>query len=170
MSKKLTGNGRWESSRMMLPQHKEALNERQDPKPVMTRSAVPSKEELEMIRDHILLPIMLTMVEKNGKDLQLSPSTLQKLYIAVAQMMLNHIHSDLSKVNKALRASQIKVFQDDHEDDGLHYRFICRGYEDKFAMMREVVKANISVKMSEYIRRLIAEMNTNRLNDEKLSK
>ncbi|RXZ77986.1 YolD-like family protein [Paenibacillaceae bacterium] len=30
MSKKLTGNGLWESSRMMLPEHKERINESQE--------------------------------------------------------------------------------------------------------------------------------------------
>jgi hypothetical protein len=158
MSKKLTGNGRWESSRMMLPQHKEALNERQNPKPETTRVQAPTKEEMEYIRDHVLLPIMLTLVERNGKELQLSTNTLRKFYLAVTNVLMNRIHKELAQVNRELRARKIKVFQDGSEDTDLHYRYICRGYENKFAIMRDVARASISVKIGEHIQHILADM------------
>jgi hypothetical protein len=34
----------------------------------------------------------------------------------------NRIHAELVKINKGLRTSQIKVFQDGQEGDGLYYR------------------------------------------------
>ena len=127
MSKKLTGNGRWESSRMMLPQHKDALNERQQPAAGTTTTAqIPSKEELELIRDYVLLPYMLTMVEKNVQELQVTTYLLQKYYIAVTRILMDRIHKDLARVNRKLREHKIKVFQDEREDMDLHYRYICR--------------------------------------------
>lgn len=155
---KLTGNLRWESSRMMLPQHKEALVERQNPSSEPVRAQVPTREELEMIRDSILLPIMLTMVEKSGKDMLLSSNSLRKLYAAATQILMDRIHRDLAKINKELREKKIKVFQDEREDDDLHYRYICRGYENKFAIMRDVARANISVKLGEHIQRMIEDL------------
>ncbi|CAG7654891.1 hypothetical protein ACFQI7_23155 [Paenibacillus allorhizosphaerae] len=155
---KLTDNLRWESSRMMLPQHKEALIERQNPPSETVRAQVPTREELEMIRDSVLLPIMLTMVEKNGKDMQLSTSSIRKLYVAATQVLMDRIHFELAAINKELRAKKIKVFKDDQEDTDLHYKYICRGYENKFAIMRDVARANISVKLGEHIQRMIEDM------------
>jgi hypothetical protein len=162
MSKKLTGNGRWESSRMMLPQHKEALNERHNPKPETTRAQVPTREELELIRDHILLPYMLTIVERNGRELQLSTNSLQKLYMSVTTILMNRIHNDLTRVNRELRERKIKVFQDEREDADLHYRYICRGYENKFAIMRDVARASIVIKVGEHIQRIVSDLNGER--------
>jgi hypothetical protein len=162
MSKKLTGNGRWESSRMMLPEHKEALIERRDASPeTAARARVPTKEELEMIRDSVLLPIMLMMIEKNGKELLISTNTLRKLYVVATQILMHRIHSELAKVKRELRERNIKVFQDEREDSDLHFRYIYRGYEDKFAIMRDVAKAVISVKISEHIQRMAAELKGN---------
>jgi hypothetical protein len=155
-------NLRWESSRMMIPQHKEALNERQDPKPQIKTAQIPSREELELIRDHVMLPYMLTIVERNGKELQLSTNSLQKLYLSVTDILMNRIHSDLAKVNRELRERKIKVFQDEREDMDLHYRYICRGYENKFAIMRDVARSSIVIKIGEHIQRIVSDLNVKR--------
>ncbi|PZE22593.1 hypothetical protein [Paenibacillus xerothermodurans] len=158
MSKKLAGNGRWESSRMMLPEHREALLERRNAPTEIKRAEVPTKEELEMIRDSVLLPIMLTMVEKNGKELQLSTNTLRKLYLAATQILMNRLHAELARLRRELRERQIKVFEDDREDSDLHFRYICRGYEDKFSVIRDVARATISVKLGQHIQAIVGEM------------
>lgn len=160
MSKKLTGNGRWEASRMMLPEHREALLERRNPESKgMRKAQLPTREELQWIRDSVLLPIMLTMIEKSGQEISLSTNTLRKLYAAATQVLMNRIHTELAAVKRELRLRKIKVFQDEREDLDLHYRYICRGYEDKFTIMRDVARAFISVKMGEHIKSIIADLN-----------
>ncbi|MEK3721961.1 hypothetical protein [Paenibacillus sp. FSL H8-0034] len=158
MSKKLEGNGRWESSRMMLPQHKEALINRQNPdlesKPVQK----PTAEEHEMILNSILLPMMLTMVERNGKEFEVSTNMLKRYYVAATQILMQRIHSEMVKNKNELRARKIKVFEDIRPDDDLHYKYLCRGYEYPFAIMRDVVKSRISIKMGEFVKALLNDM------------
>jgi hypothetical protein len=48
MGRKLEGNGLWESNRMMLPQHKEALNNYDREKPKRTKPVL-DEQELELI-------------------------------------------------------------------------------------------------------------------------
>lgn len=65
MSKKLTGNGLWESSRMMLPEHKEQLLQfRHD----MKRKAKPMLDEqtVELLSQHISAAIA------NDQDVKLT--------------------------------------------------------------------------------------------------
>jgi hypothetical protein len=124
----------------------------------LRRAALPTKEELELIRDYVLLPYMLTMVEKNEKELQFTTYLLQKYYIAVTRILMDRIHKELTRVNRELREKKIKVFQDEREDMDLHYRYICRGYEDKFAIMREVARAAITVKIGEHIKSIVSEI------------
>jgi galactose-1-phosphate uridylyltransferase len=75
---------------------------------------------------------------------------------------MDRIHKELAQVNRQLREKKIKIFKDEREDMDLHYRYICRGYEDKFAIMREVARASITVKIGEHIKRIITEMNLKR--------
>lgn len=54
MSKKLQANGLWESSRMMLPQHKERINEHRSKDNVKSKPFI-HDDELEMIYQNIRL-------------------------------------------------------------------------------------------------------------------
>ncbi|WP_088832760.1 hypothetical protein [Paenibacillus tyrfis] len=160
MSKKLAGNGRWESMRMMITEHREELEEQSHPGNLETKKAqVPTREELEMIRDSVLLPIMLTMIEKNGKEITLSVNPLRKLYAAATLALMNRVHSELAAVNRELRDRKIKIFKDDREDTDLHFRYICRGYEDRFSIMRDVARASISMKIGQHIQNISADLN-----------
>jgi CTP synthase (UTP-ammonia lyase) len=158
MSKKLEGNGRWESSRMMLPQHKEALIARQNPEPEVKQVQKPTEEEHEMILNSILLPMMLTMIERNGKEFEVSTNMLRRYYIAATQILMNRIHAEMVKNKNELKARKIRVFEDIRPDDDLHYKYLCRGYEYPFSVMRDVVKSRISIKLGEYVKTLLHQM------------
>lgn len=150
MSKKLEGNGRWESSRMMLPEHREQYLERRNAKNGLP-AQIPLREELELIRDYVLLPMMLTIVDKNCKQIELSSYSMKKLFVKASHVLMTHIHNDLAAVRKELKTRSIKVFEEEHESGAIHYRFLCRGYEDSFWIIRDVARAEISVRISKYI-------------------
>lgn len=124
----------------------------------MTTAQKPTEEEQEMILNSILLPMMLTMIEKNGKEFELSTNMLRKYYIAATQILMNRIYTEMVKNKNELKARQIRVFEDIRPDDDLHYKYTCRGYEYPFAIMRDVVKAKISVMMGEYVVGLLTKM------------
>jgi Icc-related predicted phosphoesterase len=166
MSRKLEKNGLWESSRMMLPEHREALAQRRKPQgqgqaqaqaeaeaatAAVAKPNVPTQEELRLIRNYALLPIMLSIVENNYRNIETSSYALKKLYMTATQALLNLIHADLTQVRKTLKERKIKVHEEERIDGAIGYRFVCRGYEDSFAITRDVVRAEISVKIAEYI-------------------
>ncbi|XEC96993.1 hypothetical protein AB6A23_10900 [Paenibacillus tarimensis] len=153
MSKKLEDNGRWESSRMMLPEHREQYLQRRRPQAGEGGKAqIPTKGELELIRDAVLLPMMLSVVDKNGREIEASSFSLKRLYMTATGVLMNRIHADLARVKKELKQRNIKVFEDERIDSGVYYHFICRGYEDKFVMLRDVVRAEMSVRIARYVR------------------
>lgn len=150
MSKKLEGNGLWESSRMMLPEHRAALNQRRA-EPVLTKPELPTQDEFRMIRESVILPMMLSIVERNYKKLETTDLSLRKLYITATQVLMDRIHADLSKVKKELRERKIRVHEEEMIDSTARYKVFCRGYEDSFTIMRDLVKAEIGVQLSNYI-------------------
>ncbi|TVY08761.1 hypothetical protein [Paenibacillus cremeus] len=154
MSKKLEGNGLWESSRMMLPQHKEQSMSSHQGAPSLNQEP-PSRKELEMIRDSILLPMALRMVEKISVDVERSSQTLKLMYAAATKILAITIREDVKKTKKALLERDIRVFDEAKDDAALHYRYVCRGREDRLIMTKEFMKAGISVKIGHYVQGLV---------------
>jgi len=154
MSKKLEGNGLWESSRMMLPQHKEQSMSIQNDMPSLTPEP-PTRKEIEMMREYIILPVALKIVEKISLEVEVSSQTLKQLYSAAAKVLAKNIREDARKSQKALLERNIRVFEDSKDDKELVYRFVCRGREDRFIMTRDFMRAEIGIKIGRYVQNLI---------------
>ncbi|OAB33769.1 hypothetical protein [Paenibacillus glacialis] len=149
----------WESSRMMLPQHKEqslAMSIQNDtsqgPQEPLTR------KEMDMMREYVLLPVALHIVEKKILEVEMSPQMLKLLYSTAAKVLANHIREDMQKSKKLLFERNIRVFEDSKSDSELTYRYICRGMEDQFVMTKDYMRAEVSVRIGRYVRSLAAVM------------
>jgi len=145
---KLDDNGRWESSRIILPEHREALIERKQPKPVLREA--PRKEELELIKDYVLLPMLLTFTANGRVKAEKIEHIMQELFVMAIDTLSDRISSDLTLVRKVLRSASIKVWEDEQIDGTMWYRYVCRGYEDRFPITRELVRAEMSVRLGKY--------------------
>ncbi|MED4601709.1 hypothetical protein P9314_13465 [Paenibacillus validus] len=156
MSKKLEKNGLWESSRMMLPQHKEAFQNRLNDKSV--QHSRPTTEEINMMRDYVLLPIMHSIIIRKAREVERSSETLRLLYSKAAQVLAKNIHVDLSKVKKYLLEKNIRVFEEEKDDRMIRYRYICREHEDSFTITRDYMRAEISVRIGRYADSLVTNM------------
>lgn len=148
-SKKLSGNGLWESSRMMLPQHREALAQRRKESPPSAKRP-PTFEELALIKNFAALPIVLAVAEENLRKMELAAYPLKKLYVAVTKILIDRVIRDMMETKKLLRGQGIKVYEDEKTDGVLRIKFNCRGYEDDIAITRDAVKAEIAVKLQKY--------------------
>ncbi|NEW05482.1 hypothetical protein GK047_05550 [Paenibacillus sp. SYP-B3998] len=163
MSKKLEGNGLWESSRMMLPQHREALQNQRNDRP--TPPSKPTPEDIGIMKDYVLLPVMHGIIKKKANEIENSSTMLRALYAKVAHALAAHMLTDLAEIKNRMSVKSIQVFEQEKNDRVIHYRYICRGYEDTFAMAKDYMRAEISVRTSRYIDHLVASVYTARRGD-----
>ena len=157
MSKKLENNGLWESSRMMLPQHREALLNRHHEIPSL-RSSHPKKEDIELIRDYILLPIMYTLVTKKISEAKLSSETLKSLYAKAAQILAVNIYKDLSKVKQEMMEKELRVVNEEKYEDVWKLHYAYHDFEDRLIITKEYMKAEISKRLARYTDSLITKL------------
>jgi hypothetical protein len=118
-------------------------------------SGVPDEEELQMIRDSVLLPHLLTMVERGMEEAQSSAGVLQRLFVRAAEVLHSRISRDLYALRRELARRKIKVEGAEHAGMILYYRYTCRGYEDRLGIVREVMRAEIGVKLAGYIKEVL---------------
>jgi hypothetical protein len=152
---KLDGNERWKS-KMLLTEHQEQYENRRDIKNSRNR---PTADEFKMIRDYILLPYMLSMVQKNIEDTGNQSNLLKQLYVTADQAVMKQISADMYSVRRELSKRNIKITNDEQADMVIYHRFICRGYEDRFGMVRDVMRSEISIRLSKYFKEFIGRMN-----------
>lgn len=150
---KLDGNERWQS-KMLLTEHQEQYENRS--KKIQTGRI--TTEELTMIRDAIMLPHMLTMCDRSLQDLRTSRHLFKQLFEHNIQVLMNIITKDLSRINRELRQRNIKIFSDETHDGVIYHHYVCRGYEDRFGIVREVLKSQISIQFKKYVTMIINQL------------
>jgi hypothetical protein len=147
---KLDGNERWKS-KMLLTEHQEQYEQRHA---VKVSSARPTEQEMKMIRDSILLPYMLSMVDKSLQDIEYHSNLLKPLYLTAGQVVRRRINDDLHRLRRELSRRNIRIFGEEQEDMIVYHRFICRGYEERFGMVRDMVRSEISLRLTRYLKEI----------------
>jgi hypothetical protein len=142
---KLDGNERWKS-KMLLTEHQEQYQDRHN-KALTGRATT---EELKMIRDLIMFPHMLTMSDKSLQEVRRFPNLYKRYFEQFVQIMMDRISKEMFALRRELKARNIKVFDDETADGIIYHRYVCRGYEDKFGIVREALRSEISVRLAKY--------------------
>ncbi|MGN7453918.1 hypothetical protein ACTHPH_03755 [Paenibacillus pasadenensis] len=150
---KLDGNERWKS-KMLLTEHVEQYDRSQ----AGAEAKVTTAEERVMIRDSILLPHMAVMVEKSLAELEHSGNMLRRLYGTAGQLVLNRIMQDQYALRRELKARNIRIVAEEQSSSIVHHRYYCRGYEEHFGMTREVMRSEISWRLTRYAAELAERM------------
>jgi hypothetical protein len=110
----------------------------------MIQSSEEVKSEIQIIKDFILLPMLLTVVE----NMQYKETDHDH------EAIMDLIHSDLVKVRMKLRERQIKIWEVDQTRPCLNFEYIRGGYTEKFGLIKTVAKAELSVKLGHYVNQL----------------
>jgi len=109
-----------------------------------------SAEELTMIRDLIMYPHMLTMCDKSLQEVKRSPNLFKRFFEQFIQLLMDKISKDLFALRRETKSRNIKLFDDETQDGIIYHRYACRGYEDRFGIVREALRSEISVRLTKY--------------------
>ncbi|MEF2246457.1 hypothetical protein [Paenibacillus sp. IITD108] len=142
---KLDANNRW-SGKMLLTEHQEQYDQRNDEKP----NGRPSTEELEMIRDLVMFPQLITMVQKSIEDMGFAKITFKGVVNRFLEVIMFRISDDYYALKRELKKRNIKVSEEETNDGILYYRYFCRGYEEKFGIVRETLRTEMSMRLTKY--------------------
>ncbi|NIK67954.1 hypothetical protein FHT67_001378 [Paenibacillus sp. BK720] len=115
------------------------------------KPAVPTKEELELIREFCMLPLLMDLVAKNRQDLEYMDSTLKPFYTLIVDVLLDRIHADLTHIRKELNRIKCKVNQlDRHDAATFHFEFRLRGYCEEFGLWKTLVRSEMGIRLGKH--------------------
>lgn len=143
---KLDGNERWKS-KMLLTEHQEQYESRNSAK----QTGRLATEEWTMVRDVVLLPAMLSIIQKSMEEVRNSDQMFKRVFEQVLQILIDRVSRDLYDMRREMGRRNIKVSADEQVDLVVYYRVLCRGYEERFGIVREVMRAEIGVRLARYV-------------------
>lgn len=119
------------------------------------RAAASSKkmltpEERTMIRDLILLPHIDTMVAKSLRELDHSSSILKRAYQMAGEAIQRRVMQDTYQLQKEMKQRNIRFIPDEQDDFVVYHKVFCRGYQDRFGLTRDVMRTEISLRLTKY--------------------
>ncbi|KHL94589.1 hypothetical protein QW71_17060 [Paenibacillus sp. IHB B 3415] len=150
---KLNGNERWKT-KMLMSEHVDQFEEKQED----TVRRMITVEERTMVRDLILLPYIDTMVSRSLKEIELSSSILKRAFVIAGQAIQRRIMQDTYQLQKELKQRNIKVLPDEQEEFLVYHRIFCRGYQERFGLTRDVMRTEISLRLTRYTAELGAAL------------
>ncbi|OXM85829.1 hypothetical protein [Paenibacillus rigui] len=114
------------------------------------------EEELNVIRDYILLPIVISIVNKNRMEIACSEYTLKALYAATASVLIHEMRKDLERVRLQLKELNISVIDTHQKKEGIyiHYPYLFDGRRGQFTISKDMAKLEIKSRLNHYIRKV----------------
>lgn len=131
---------------MLMSEHVDQFEEKQED----TVRKMITVEERTMVRDLILLPYIDTMVSRSLKEIELSSSILKRAFVIAGQAIQRRIMQDTYQLQKELKQRNIKVLPDEQEEFLVYHKIFCRGYQERFGLTRDVMRTEISLRLTRY--------------------
>ncbi|WP_340025087.1 hypothetical protein MHI24_07855 [Paenibacillus sp. FSL K6-1096] len=144
---KLDGNERWKT-KMLMTEHVQAYEKAEQAAGGSNRML--TAEERTIIRDLILLPHIDTMVTKSLRELEHSSSILKRACLLAGEAIQRKVMQDTQRLQKELKQRNIRFVLDEHTDFVIYHKVFCRGYEERFGLTRDVMRTEISLRLTKY--------------------
>jgi hypothetical protein len=151
---KLDDNNRW-SGKMLLTEHQEQYDAKKAGIPTTGR---PTIDELTMIRDAVMYPYIVMMLQNGIDNVEASRLPLKSLLTRCLEVLMNSVSDDQFALKRDLRKRSIKVQNEEAGDGILYFRYTCRGYNERFGIAREALRNEISARLTNYVDEIGAQL------------
>ncbi|WP_051620354.1 hypothetical protein [Paenibacillus sp. UNC451MF] len=118
-------------------------------------SRVETEEDIQIIKEYTLLPILLDMLARDIEELNLyKDKVVYNHVIFYLKEVESSIYPELQAIKSKMRERSIKVLHTDMNTLGIDVEYKVRGYIHHFKMLRSLVKAELMTTLMNLRRRL----------------
>lgn len=108
---------------------------------------MPTEKENKVIRESILYPFLLQVIDRDKVIIENSTLKLRETYADIFDNVSNKVFADMRKINDEIRSMGIKIYKQSREKDGVRFRFVCRRYHNdgfyRWVDLKEDIKLRI---------------------------
>ncbi|SMF87908.1 hypothetical protein SAMN05661091_4003 [Paenibacillus uliginis N3/975] len=112
----------------------------------MSTSPLQTGEELQIVKECTILPILLDVLEKDIRSMETSGLT--DLYIGRLREIQRSSMTRLSRLKNDCRARSITIMETHRKEYSLLLRYRCRGYQHHMELQWDFVRADIEQRLA----------------------
>lgn len=112
----------------------------------------PSETEEALVRNYVLFPLLLTVLERDKKVIGESPLKTKEPYLILLQEAIKKVEMDIALNKKSLRSYGIRVYEQKKTHLGMAIRFLYKGYHHVFNPSWDVLRSEVKKNMLIYLR------------------
>ena len=114
-------------------------------------TARPSHEEMRMVYDSIILPIVLAVVRHNQQELHKKARSLRSLFVRTADIIIARIEADLALSRRFILSRNIAINEEKNNSTSVNYLVTYRSYEESLAFSRDYLLLEINERIAAYM-------------------
>ncbi|WP_153732434.1 hypothetical protein [Sporosarcina obsidiansis] len=114
---------------------------------------IPS-EALPYLENHIYLPMLMTILERDRRLVEQVPFKLKSPYLNLLDETMNAVTADLQKTAVYLRQHKMKVIRQSTDELFTEYLFLHEGYEDYRRYLNVRLRNRTEELLNQYLRKL----------------
>ncbi|MBY0223531.1 hypothetical protein ABZ756_08010 [Mammaliicoccus sciuri] len=111
-------------------------------------------EALPYLENHIYLPMLMTILERDRQLVEKVPFKLKSPYLNLLEDAMNSVTTDLQKTAVYLRQHKMKVIRQSSDELFTEYLFVHDGYEDYRRYLNVRLRNRTEELLNQYLRKL----------------
>ncbi|MCM3130556.1 hypothetical protein PUW24_00745 (plasmid) [Paenibacillus urinalis] len=110
-----------------------------------------NSDDIKIVKDYALLPILLDVLEKDWELLCRSDIKTLELTRVMIERLQNAAMSDLTSARKLMREKNLKVYEYRKTNHGVELQYVSKGYHRKLSMLWGLIEAEIEQRSYNYL-------------------
>lgn len=104
-----------------------------------------TEEETVLIRQALILPIVLDVLEHDIRVLRSSSAKMNAIYVRYLHALQDQVSLSLFQLRRRMKHQEIKVVDQRRGKEGLEAQILCRGYAHNTLLLWPVVRSEIEL-------------------------
>jgi hypothetical protein len=117
----------------------------------MTPAPLQTEEEIQLVKDCIIAPVLLDVLEHDMRAITLTKLKLPYPYRRKFRSMQKEVTLELTNLRQMMRQLGIKIYSESRSKEYLEAHYMCRGYDHEMILMWDTIKAEVEIRLSHYL-------------------
>lgn len=113
--------------------------------------AIIPEDDRKIIEQSILLPMLLTVLERDRQIFEQLPVKLKTPYLNLIEKTMKAVQKDLKDVKLKMKKGNMKAYEISRDSGFTGYMFVCHGYEERHDYFNPNIRNKIQLLLEHYL-------------------
>jgi hypothetical protein len=114
----------------------------------MNKPQIISEEELILVKEYVLLPVILDVLERDIGKMKIADLKVPIIYIGNLKQTQDAVTRELYIIRQELRKRGIKVYEREQTANGIKASYVCRGYRHELSFLPALIRTTVIEKLA----------------------